>query len=112
MMRLVHLKTFVKGIGAKEAQSLILAVEDPILSENNGVFCWDFTTDGSRLFPTANEPELRIGIADLGSFLFGRLAVEAFGEECFLGNAEERKVVKAKLSRIRVLRKVYINETV
>ena len=109
MMRLVHLPGFATQIGAKEPQSLRIAVEDPILSENSGTFLWQFDGEGSRLVPEKGEPELRISIADLGSFLCGMTGPEELLEAC---PEEKRAEVQKKLSAIRVLEGIYINETV
>jgi len=76
MVRLVDLARFVTPIGAEKSQSLTLRVVDPILPENDGVFCWSFTEEGSSLTRSDAEPELVISIADLGSFLFGMLGAE------------------------------------
>lgn len=105
MIRLLYLPGFVAHIGAEAEQSLTVAVEDPILAENNGVFRWEFTPKGSSLTPVAEEPELRISIADLGSFLCGMLGAEE------LPHIHSEEALK-KLTRIRVLDGIYINETV
>lgn len=109
MMRLVHLPSFVSQIGAENEQDLLLAVTDPILAENQGTFRWQFTTEGSRLLPVTEEPELTVSIADLGSFLCGMTGPEELLEAC---PEEKRAEVQKKLSAIRVLEGIYINETV
>lgn len=109
MMRLVHLPSFVSQIGAENEQDLLLAVTDPILAENQGTFRWQFTTEGSRLLPVTEEPELTVSIADLGSFLCGMTGPEELLEACPEGKRAE---VQKKLSAIRVLEGIYINETV
>lgn len=109
MMRLVHLPSFVERLGAEEEQSLILAVTDPILESNQGCFLWEFTTEGSWLYPAMGEPELSVSIADLGSFLVGMLGPEELLAACPGGKQAE---LKRKLSAIRVLEGIYINETV
>ncbi len=76
MLRLVD-SAFVRRIGAEQPQSLNIALEDRILPGNNGVFAGSFSEEGSRLYLlVASEPELRVSIADLGSFLFGMLGAE------------------------------------
>lgn len=109
MMRLVHLPSFVSQIGAENEQDLLLAVTDPILAENQGTFRWQFTTEGSRLLPVTEEPELTVSIAELGSFLCGMTGPEELLEAC---PREKRTEVQKKLSAIRVLEGIYINETV
>ncbi len=109
MMRLVHLPAFMAQIGAKEEQSLVLAITDPILEENQGTFQWEFTAESSCLLPSKKEPELSVSIADLGSFLCGMLGPKELIESCM---EEKRAEVHKKLSLIRVLEGIYINETV
>ena len=125
MIRLVDVSAFVKQIGARKEQSLVLAIEDSILPENNGTFLWSFAEDGSTLCTldsyegqTYEEQaqkevqsacELRISIADLGSFLCGMIGPEDLPTESFCGKPEE---VREKLECIRVLEGIYINETV
>lgn len=109
MMRLVHLPSFAAQIGAEKEQSLVLAVQDPVLSENRGVFRWEFTAESSRLVPAREEPELSVTIADLGSFLCGMTGPEELAEDC---SADKRARVREKLCAVRVLEGIYINETV
>ena len=109
MIRLLYLPAFVKNIGAEENQSLLVEIEDPILSENNGVFLWEFSGERSALVPVKARPEIRISIADLGSFLCGMLGPE---ELPGLKDAEDPETVREKLEKIRVIDGIYINETV
>lgn len=109
MMRLVHLPSFAAQIGAEKEQSLVLAVQDPVLSENRGVFRWEFTAESSRLVPAREEPELSVTIADLGSFLCGMTGPEELAEDC---SVDKRARVREKLCAVRVLEGIYINETV
>lgn len=109
MIRLVQLPAFVKRIGAEREQSLLVRIEDGILAENDGVFLWSFSEEGSALAPTDGEPEIGISIADLGSFLCGMLGAE---ELPGLAQAKDPDTVREKLERIRVLDGIYINETV
>lgn len=109
MMRLVHLPSFAAQIGAAKDQSLVLAVTDPILEENHGIFRWEFTAKSSRLIPVTEEPELSVSIAALGSFLCGMTGPEELAAAC---SAEKRAQVQEKLSSIHVLEGIYINETV
>lgn len=104
MLRLVDAAEFVGKIGAEEPQSLIVRVTDPILPENDGVFCWSFTEDSSRLTRSGAEPEFTISIADLGSFLFGMLGAEEL--------PGITKTAFQKLEQVRVVDGVYINELV
>lgn len=110
MLRLIDVARFVEQIGAKEAQSLILSIKDPILPKNNGKFRWTFTKTGSSLTPVKEkEEDLQVDIADLGSFLCGMR-----GAEEFLGGkqAEKNPEILKKLNQIQVLEGIYINETV
>lgn len=66
MIRLLYLPAFVKNIGAEENQSLLVEIEDPILSENNGVFLWEFSGERSALVPVKARPEIRISIGGSG----------------------------------------------
>lgn len=109
MIRLLYLPAFVKNIGAEENQSLLVEIEDPILSENNGVFLWEFSGERSALVRVKARPEIRISIADLGSFLCGMLGPE---ELPGLKDAEDPETVREKLEKIRVIDGIYINETV
>ena len=104
MVRLVDMARFVASIGAEKPQSLVLCVVDPILPENDGVFCWSFTEEGSSLNRTDGEPEITVSVADLGSFLFGMLGAEEL--------SGITKPVFQKLERVRVVDGVYINELV
>lgn len=109
MLRLVHLPAFVKRIGAEREQGLLVKIKDSILAENEGVFLWSFSEEGSTLVPSRAEPEICISIADLGSFLCGMLGAE---ELPGLAQAKNPDAVREKLERIRVLDGIYINETV
>lgn len=104
MLRLVDMGAFVTHIGAEEPQSLVVRVTDPVLPENDGVFCWSFTEEGSALTRSDAEPELTISIADLGSFLFGMLGAEEL--------PGITKTAFQKLEQVRVVDGVYINELV
>ena len=104
MLRLVDAAKFVEHIGAEEPQSLVLRITDPILPENDGVFCWSFTEEDSSLNRTDGEPEITVSVADLGSFLFGMLGAEEL--------SGITKPVFQKLERVRVVDGVYINELV
>lgn len=104
MLRLVDAAKFVAHIGAEEPQSLVLHITDPILPGNDGVFCWNFTEEGSTLTQTDSEPEFAISIADLGSFLFGMLGAEEL--------PGITKTAFQKLEQVRVVDGVYINELV
>ena len=109
MIRLLHLPSFVRRIGAEQEQSLNIEIEDRILPGNNGVFRWDFSEEGSTLSPTASKPEIRVSIADLGSFLWGMVGPE---ELRGLKDAENPQCVIERLGRIQVIDGIYINETV
>ena len=109
MMRPVHLPAFAEHIGAEEEQSLTVEITDSILAGNQGIFRWDFTLDGSCLLPAAEEPEVSVAIADMGSFLCGMLGA---GELPGVGKAKDKEGLLRKLNRIRVLEGIYINETV
>ena len=104
MLRLVDIEKFVERIGAEKPQSLILHITDPILPENDSVFDWNFTEEGSQLTRSYAEPEITISIADLGSFLFGMLGAEEL--------PGITKTVFQKLEQVRVVDGVYINELV
>lgn len=104
MLRLVDVEKFVERIGAEKPQSLILHITDPILPENDSVFDWSFTEEGSQLTRSDAEPEITISIADLGSFLFGMLGAEEL--------PGITKTVFQKLEQVRVVDGVYINELV
>ena len=104
MLRLVDVEKFVERIGAEKPQSLILHITDPILPENDSVFDWNFTEEGSQLTRSDAEPESTISIADLGSFLFGMLGAEEL--------PGITKTVFQKLEQVRVVDGVYINELV
>ena len=104
MLRLVDVEKFVERIGAEKPQSLILHIIDPILPENDSVFDWNFTEEGSQLTRSDAEPEITISIADLGSFLFGMLGAEEL--------PGITKTVFQKLEQVRVVDGVYINELV
>lgn len=104
MLRLVDVEKFVERIGAEKPQSLMLHITDPILPENDSVFDWNFTEEGSQLTRSDAEPEITISIADLGSFLFGMLGAEEL--------PGITKTVFQKLEQVRVVDGVYINELV
>ncbi len=109
MIRLLYLPDFVKRIGAERVQSLKVKITDGILPENNGVFVWNFTEEGSTLAPVEEEPEICISIADLGSFLCGMLGAEELPGLAASGNEDS---VRERLERVHVLNGIYINETV
>ncbi len=109
MMRIVNLPAFAARVGAREEESLVLAVEDPILSGNNQTFLWSLGTEGSSVTVTKEKPELCISIADLGSFLCGMTGAE---ELPGIRSGETPDQVIEKLEKIRVLDGIYINEIV
>ncbi len=110
MLRLLHLPAFLEQIGAENVQELAVEIVDPILPANSGRFLWKFGEAGSTLVPWMGSVDLKISIADFGSFLFGRLQIEDFPAESFQNGCQEE--AKKKLERVRVLKKIYINETV
>ena len=112
MIRLVHLPAFVAQIGAREPQFFTVAITDPILAANNGTFRWEFDTEGSRLLPSEEEPELQVSIADLGSFLCGMLGAEELIGVSGMQDMQKKARLLEKLENIRVLDGIYINETV
>lgn len=108
MVRIVYLPGLLSQIGAEEPMELKLRIFDRLLPGNSGCYRWVLEETGSQLFPAEEqkeEPELTIDIAELGSFLFGS---EAVGKVF----PKVSGTLGKKLGKIRVFRKIFINEVV
>lgn len=107
MVRIVHLPGLLEKIGADvdEPISVGIRIRDEILPGNAGVYNWVLEKEGSHLEQPGGEAEVTVSIAELGSFLFGaKRAAEVF--------ADVPARTLAKLEKIRVFRKKFVNEVV
>ncbi len=142
MQRIVYLPGFLELIRAREPVELLLRITDELLPENAGDYCWSLWEAGSSLTRLTTQknwnetkgecrgeqgieemldgeetsirekasgrevmPEIIVDIAELGSFLFGSQSIS----ELFPKASHE---VRQKLEKIRVLKKIFINEVV
>lgn len=78
MARIVCLKQFVRAIRLTKAAAagqdekvIVLRVTDPLLPDNNGVFCWHLNGQNSWLEPDDGEAEVTLTIGELAQWLFG-----------------------------------------
>ena len=73
MARLLRPDVILPQIGAECPREITLRLRDAILPENDGVFRWTLTREGSRWErePDGREPELALGIAELTEWVFG-----------------------------------------
>ena len=113
MARSVDLQELLTRIGGSTPVpfSVVLEIRDPILQRNTGCYEWILEERVSSLRRLTEEEqktcrvEATVDIAKLGAFVFGQESVQ----ETF---PESTEAVWEKLSRIQVLRNIYINETV
>lgn len=81
MARIVHLARMLSMLRSEEPFSFALAVEDPLIAENNGCFWCEVGTEGTLARPCGQEmaADVRISVAELTAVLFGyRHAEDAF----------------------------------
>lgn len=77
MARIIHLERFVQAIHLKadsenEQMSVLIRVEDPVLSENHGTFLWHLDRQSSRLERVETEKPCPCWtISELTAWLFG-----------------------------------------
>lgn len=77
MGRILHLQEFVKVICLKRAAEmdellLILKIEDPLLGENNRIWCWHLNHETSWIAADEyHSPDITLSIQELTSWLFG-----------------------------------------
>lgn len=108
MVRIVYMPGLLSQIGAEEPTELKLRIFDRLLPGNSGCYRWVLEETGSQLFPAEEQkeaPELTIDTAELGSFLFGAEVAEKLFPKV-------SGTLGKKLGKIRVLRKIFINEVV
>ena len=128
MARLTNLQTLLSAFGRKGDSgewNLLLEIEDPILSENSGIFLWSMGTengeeglrpehaesdeDFEEAFPTDSAeiqlPRLKASPAELVSFLFGYRRAEEIWPDA-------STEVKTLLAQVRVVQGVFLDEIV
>lgn len=73
MARIVCLKKLLSMMRSKERLSVILEVEDAMISENNGIFRCRICKDGTLVEECSRDtvPDARLDIAELTAVLFG-----------------------------------------
>lgn len=96
MARIICLEQFVKAVRLREgvkAESLriLLDVEDPLIAENHGLWCWNLNREMSWLERHGQaasldtdgivpKPDIRVTIGELTGWLFGYHVPEAAGK--------------------------------
>ena len=55
MARIIHLEEMMKLVCSKEARKIIIKIEDDLIPQNEGIYHWDITEQGSRV--TKIQPE-------------------------------------------------------
>lgn len=97
MARLVHVPRMLSMLKSEEPFSFVMAVEDPLIAENNGCFLCEVGTDGTKVLPCSAETaaDVRLSVAEL--------AAVAFGHE---------RTKDAFLSKLMPFSPVWINEIV
>lgn len=107
MGRIIHLEQFITVIRLKEdcpvsEMELFIEVKDDFIRQNNGVFRWKLTKDGSSMTPVSDnnkiKPHLVMGISELTSWLFG------------YGKPEVPENRQTMADRIRPLNGVFFDE--
>lgn len=81
MARLVHVPHMLSMLKSGEPFSFVMAVEDPLIAENNGCFLCEVGTDATKvsLCGTETAADVRISVAELAAVVFGyRRAEDAF----------------------------------
>lgn len=111
MARIVNLSNFVKHLSSKKPLSIIIKVEDSILTKNQGVWELKFQKKSKdiyscELIPTNHSPELTLDIATLTELFFGYKTADEWNQKEF------SKEVFEKLNEINMIHKVYLNEIV
>ncbi len=71
MARIVHLEELMKLVRSPENRSLLLEVEDDLIPENEGLYLWEMTPEGSRVTRQreGREPEVRMTVEELTEHL-------------------------------------------
>lgn len=73
MARLVHVPRMISMLKSEEPFSFVMAVEDPLIAENNGCFLCEVGTDGTKVIPCRAETaaDVRLSVAELAAVVFG-----------------------------------------
>lgn len=110
MARILHLQTFLEQIRSSEEVTLTLNVEDPVLTENTGVYqmkcspreCQVVKLDEQK----AKDAKIDISgsIADMTLFFFGKPSEVKY--------LEKSHKVDKKINSLKCLERVYLNEIV
>lgn len=102
MIRITSLERILEPITSARPVELVLEVDDPVISENAGIFRWSLSSDGSSVQACKERPEWKVTIEELGEFLFGVKKAEEWGAE----------PVSRKLRSIQPFCSMYIQEIV
>lgn len=114
MARIVCLTEFLQQLRASEEIELVIKVSDSLISENCGSFlmeCGRNSCKVTKLSDSASEaksPEISGDIAKLTQFFFGTLSSEETME--LIGAS--KKETCAKLDKLQLLNRIYLNEIV
>ena len=98
MARIINVKEFVKIIWAKIPQTLMIEIYDPLIWENNGIFRWNLNEWGSKIEKITPEgeavyPDLKLSIAELTEWLFGRRNIPGYEDIFTLSNVFLNEIV-------------------
>lgn len=71
MARIIHLEEMMKLVRSRENRSVLIDVEDPLIAENEGLYLWEITPEGSRVTrqKDGREPEVRMTVEALTGHL-------------------------------------------
>ena len=101
MFRIVHLVEMLEMMTGRENQTLLFAVKDEFIKENDGVYRVELGKDSSKVEKVKDEKgEINISIAQLTSILFG------------YSSEEVTKEMSQYFRNITPLQKIYISEIV
>lgn len=98
MTRITNVPEMLKLLRSEQPLKAVLEIEDPIIEENQGRFLWSISPENSECVKLEKEdvkelPFIRLKIAELTEFVFGKRAV-------------------AGLETVRTLSRICINEAV
>jgi len=70
MVRIIHLLKYLQTIRMPETGEMILKINDPLIQENNGMFLWKRTKDGTdaEIYRGVHAPDITMDIADFAEY--------------------------------------------
>lgn len=72
MARIIHLEGMMKLVKSPENRAVLIDIEDSILPQNDGLYLWEITPQGSRVSRQreVGDAEVRMTIEELTPYLF------------------------------------------